>query len=142
MNNEKPYTFNAHTADISMTVTAKSYAELFLQAACGLALQIFPEKVPFKNSIEKEINLHADTIEDLFVDWLNDILYLFYTEHMLFESAKIEFAASINLSAKCIFNNIAVEDRKYAKEIKAATYHNLKITHENYTYKTEVILDV
>lgn len=64
-------------------------------------------------------------MEELLVDWPNELLYLSSVKRLIFERFDI-----INFSGEEITAEIAggpLEDYRLSAEIKAATYYNLKI---------------
>lgn len=140
----EPFCFKDHTADIAMAVTGATIEELFTHAAEGLSTQLFsaPEKLTGYKTARKKIELAAPGREDLFIDWLNELIYLFYSEGFLFKSAEFADLQNTNLICRVEGYTIPRKDRVYAKEIKAATYHDLRIEERPGMFQVEVVLDI
>jgi len=87
---EKAFELFEHTADIGIRVRGKSQQDLFRNA--GLALfQISAEKLPGSNNEKHKIIItqKANDIEELFVNWLNELLSLSAAEGLVFEEIQI-----------------------------------------------------
>jgi len=76
----------------------------------------------------------------LFVNWLNEILSLSAVEGLIFEDYQIESIDEKHIEAIALGSPIS--EYKVNTEIKAATYHQLKVIKENNSWLAEVILDV
>lgn len=137
----KKYEVLEHTADIGIRVKSSSLEGLFRDA--GLALtDLSTEKqkiiIPEKHKIV--ITQKAANLEELFVNWLNELLSLSSAEGLIFEDIKINQATENFIDAIAIGS-----DRKNYKtniEIKAATYHQLEVQKINSHWQAEVIFDV
>ena len=72
-----------HTADIGLHVTAATLAQLFADAGRGVASLIIEnfETIELRQTVT--IDLEAEHVEGLFVDWLRELIYSFETEHVL-----------------------------------------------------------
>lgn len=137
----KNYEVLEHTADIGIRVKAKDLAGLFRHA--GLAIfQISSEKLPTKDKEQHKliINQKAESVEELFVNWLNELLSLSAVEALIFEDIEINKIDEKNIEAVAI--GCDLKNFKVNSEIKAATYHALKIEQTASGWQAEVIFDV
>ena len=125
-----------HTADWALKVWAPDLPTLLITAARGMYALSGIQTDP--NSIQaKSIQLESTDAEGLLVDFLSELLFLAELEHV----AAIEFETSVNdssLIAEIRTGNII----KIQKEIKAITYHNLKIIQKKDLFETVIIFDV
>ncbi|MFC2149514.1 archease [Candidatus Auribacterota bacterium] len=139
----KPYHFKDHTADIIMAVSGNSIEELFSNAAEGLAVAIFGEesKEKYRTDVLKT-ELEDPCREDLLVDWLNEIIFKFYAEDMLYKQACLSMCEEGKLAGDVSWYVIPKQEKSRAKEIKAATYHDLKIKMKACKYYVEILFDV
>ncbi|MCX5706249.1 MAG: archease [Candidatus Omnitrophica bacterium] len=138
---DKTYEILEHTADIAVRIKAQDLKELFKNA--GLAIfQISSRKQFAKNKshIDLSIKLKADDLEQLFINWLNELLSLSATHNLVFYNIKINKLGGNNLEAIAIGNDMG--NYKVYTEIKAATYHQLKIEETKEGWSAEVIFDV
>lgn len=133
-----------HTADIRLKIYGKTKEELFANGAKGMfSLITEPEKIT--PMTKKRIAVQAQTMEDLLVEWLKELLYIFNTKKLLFK----EFNAAITKKDVLLYvlNGYAKGEvykkskHQLKREIKAVTYHDVKIR-KNKLYTVEVIFDV
>lgn len=138
-----------HTADMGIKAYGKDLAELFTNAAYGMASLITDlEKVSPKDS--EDISLRAESREELLVSWLNEILFLFASKNMLFSKFEVSEIDERHLRAKISGEEFDTTRHQIETEFKAATYHRLKISKvrgDNSTlpegiFQAEVIFDI
>jgi len=137
----KDYEIFDHTADIGIRVKGKDLKELFKNA--GLALfQISTRKQFTKDKKHTTITVKqsADNLGDLFVNWLNELLSLSAANSVIFHDIKVKSINNNSLEAIAVGSSTA--NYKMNTEIKAATYHKLKIEEGREGWIAEVILDV
>ncbi|PIQ90197.1 MAG: hypothetical protein COV71_05750 [Candidatus Omnitrophica bacterium CG11_big_fil_rev_8_21_14_0_20_41_12] len=137
----KNYEVLEHTADIGIRVKSSSLEGLFRNA--GLAIKdISAEKqktlIPEKHKIV--ITQKADNREELFVNWLNELLSLSAAEALIFEDIKINQINEQFVDAIAVGSDI--RNYKTNIEIKAATYHQLKVQKTGSHWQAEVIFDI
>jgi len=131
-----------HPADIRLEVEANSLEELFLGAVEGMALILYSDFKNLQNNkkiIKQKINLSSLNQETLLIDFLNKILTLSDIEGAVFPVATIQKLTDNKIEAE--ITGYPVE--RFDKEIKAVTYHQLKIekTKEK-MLKTTILFDV
>lgn len=137
----KSYEIIEHTADIGIRVKGKDLKELFINA--GLAIfQISSRKQFTRNKTHTAISIKqkASNLEELFVNWLNELLSLSSAKGVIFHSIKIKKIENNLLEAVVVGSQIG--NYKVHTEIKAATYHELKVIQDASGWRAEVILDV
>ena len=137
----KHYEVIEHTADIGIRVKAKDLAGLFKTA--GLALfELSAQKLPTKDKQQHKISVgqKGADLEELFVNWLNELLSLSSAEGVIFEDLQIEKMENNEIDAVAIGSD--VKNYKVNTEIKAATYHELKVQNDKSGWTAEVIFDV
>ena len=137
------FEFIEHTADLGLRVKGKTSEDLFKNFATVL-LELLTDYQP-KEIINKKIILQAQSLAELLVDWLNELLSLLSADGFLPK----EYHLKINddkggkiLQAEVKGEEIAFENNELKREIKAATYHDLKIEENDKGYTAEVIFDV
>jgi SHS2 domain-containing protein len=130
-----------YTADIGLTIESGSIEELFRDAFYGL-LEIAAEKEKMGDVVEqKTVGIKAEDSEALLVDFLNEVIYLIYCSRWLPSSIE-ELEISDN-KLKAVISGYAYESPELIKtEVKAATYHGLKITKSGDKWKTKLLFDV
>jgi SHS2 domain-containing protein len=137
----KNYELIEHTADVGVRVTAASLKELFQNAACAM-FDIMAEEVNpgVKETKKIQIKQTAGDADELLVNWLNELLSLSATKSLIFSDFAIKKIDSNNL--KAVVSGGDIKNYKVNTEIKAATYHELKLEQSNSGWKAEVIFDV
>src|SRR3954465_13975237 len=82
------YRFIDHTADVAADLTGETLEELFLSAAQALT-DTMTELSGVGSSVTQSVTLESGTVEDLLVDWLNELLYRFEVRNMLVATASV-----------------------------------------------------
>jgi len=137
----KTYEIIEHTADIGIRVKGSDLKELFRNAAAAMFDIIAEKKEPeVKKQAEIKIEQKADDLEELFVNWLNELLSLSATEELIFSGFQINKVDKNTLQALAIGEDI--KNYKVNTEIKAATYHQLRLEQAKGGWQVEVIFDV
>ncbi|MBD3379542.1 MAG: protein archease [Candidatus Omnitrophica bacterium] len=136
--NMKRYKQIAHTADLGAEIYGRSLEELFANAAFAMFDMITADLE--KVELRKEVEIEAEGVdaEDLLVTWLNELLYRSSSDEIVFSRFDIRELGDKGLKA-------AVRGGRPAKintEIKAATYHDVKIERDGKGYKVTVVFDV
>lgn len=141
---KKPYVLIEHTADIRIRVKAKNQKELFIQAAKAMFDLIAEKKLSALSSqlSAKEVKIiqKAGNIEELLVNWLNELLSLSAVKELIFSGFKINKLDDNLIEAVATGRNF--KDYQINSEIKAATYHQLRVVKTASGYTAEVIFDV
>lgn len=131
-----------HTADIGIRVTGENLEELFIRAAEGLTDVMVASKPNLIPSIGVSFDLKADSREDLLIKWLQEILYIFDTRHLVLTHFFIDSLTETTLQggAKGLKYDRLRHELKC--QLKAITYHKLSLTKEADGWHAQVIFDV
>ncbi len=132
-----------HTADLGLRVFAPDLTDLFRTAAGGLFDVIVVNRQDVRIVETEPVRLSADSTEDLFVDWLNELIFRSETRHRLYAL----FDVAIDPSGCVLEGTIGGEPIDRARhvldhEVKAATRHGLSLRRENDGWVAEVIVDI
>jgi len=137
----KNYELLEHTADIGIRVKALTLAGLFRKAGLAVkSLSAEKQKTQYPQKHKIVIIQKADTLEELFVNWLNELLSKAAVEGLVFEDIRVKQVNEKFIEGLGIGSDI--RNYKINTEIKAATYHQLKVQKNGIVWKAEVILDV
>lgn len=138
----KPYELLEHTADIRIRVKAKSLSDLFRRSA--LAMFDIIADGPAK---DKQLKAHtlfvrqaANNAEELFINWLNELLSLSQAKGLIFNEFIIEKMDEKYIEARV--SGFGMSAYWVNVEIKAATYHQLSVKKVAQGWQAEVIFDV
>jgi len=141
----KPFELIEHTADAGIKAYGSTLTELFENAAKGMFSVIAGEGAnPQGPKVEKniEINKAAGELEDILVSWLSELLYIFNREKICFNSFQIIGLNNNSLKAVAGGINIDLYQNDLYTEIKAVTFHNLKIEEGVDGFSCTIIFDV
>ena len=130
-----------HTADIGIAAYGADIKEVFRNAALGL-FSLMAELDDIKEDVQREVKLSAEDEEVLLIEWLNELIYIFDVEHIIFKRFEIDELAGNQIRARCFGEEIKPGQHKVKREIKAATYHMLRISKSNGGYEVKVIFDI
>ena len=141
LHSKKTYQVIEHTADIGIRVKAKNLRQLFANAGLSV-FDIIAEKKPFPKASQEKINIQqrGNNIEELLINWLNELLFLSATREVIFTGFSIKKIDAGLVEA--VGTAVAGKNYRINTEIKAATYHKLKVTKTKFGWQAEVILDV
>ena len=141
----KPLEIIDHTADVGIKVWGPTLIELFENAARGMFRVIAGEKHNAQGSkIEKKIkiDIYREDFEELLVDWLSELLYIFNREKIYFYNFKMLKLNNNGIQAEASGVNIDFTQNDLYTEIKAVTFHNLKIEENVDGFSCAIIFDV
>jgi SHS2 domain-containing protein len=131
-----------HTADIGLRAYGIDLTQAFANAARGM-FSVITDIEKINEVIYRDVEVAAPDRESLLVEWLNELVFLFDTEMVLFRRFHIEELTEKKLTARCYGEKIDRSRHELKRGIKAATYHMLKIEQENnYHYRIQVLFDV
>ena len=139
MNEDRPqsgYEEVEHTADWSLRVWAPDFAGLLEQGARGMyhLLGIQQAQGP---QTSRKLELQAPDAETLMVDFLSELLYVAEEEGLAFRHFLLRVTET-RLEAE--LQGSPIESQ--TKEIKAVTYHRMKIQQGDEQLTTEIVFDV
>jgi SHS2 domain-containing protein len=130
-----------HTADIGVRVFGGDMAELLKNAALAL-MSLITVRESVRPAEEAAFEAEAETGEELLIKMLSEILYLHQARKMVFCEAEIELTDGYRLKAKLRGEKIDPDRHELQLDIKAATYHNLKIQKVGDRFMAEIIFDI
>ena len=129
-----------HTADVGIIAHGADIKAAFANAALAL-FNLIAELDDVEEAISRDLEVTAEDQESLLVEWLNELIYLFDVEHIIFKRFEIAQLTQTQLKAKGYGEIMDPSRHKLKTEVKAATYHMLKIEQEH-GYKAQVLFDI
>jgi SHS2 domain-containing protein len=130
-----------HTADLGLRVRAASLEDLFVEAGRGL-FSILVENIEAIGLDESvEIAISGTDTDYLLFDWLSELLFQFETQQQLFGSFKVTLTDQ-GLTAVCRGEKIDRARHHLSHEVKAVTYHGLRVVQAAVGWEAEVIVDI
>jgi len=138
---KKAFEIINHVADVGIVAYGSDAKELFSNAALALfSLITEPESIEEKLQLDLEVS--SEDMDSLLVEWLNELIYLFDVERVLFNRFDIRSLTRNELDATCYGEGIDSIKHKIKLGVKAATYHMLKLEQNRDGYKAQIILDI
>lgn len=136
---EKYRFFDEITSDVMFEAYGRDLKELFANAAeamftiiCKLDM-VEPEE-------ERKVEVRADSVEDLMINWLQALIAKVDIDEMFFSKFKITDIDDTHLTAFVYGEQIAPE--KGETLVKAVTYHQYKFEKTPDGYKVRVSFDI
>ena len=116
-----------HPSDIGIIAYGKTQKEIFENAAFGLfSLMANLDKVTPKQIIS--LKVAGGNIEELLVNWLNELVFLEDSKKMLFRKFTVKQLSDYALEAEVYGEKIDMKTHELFRPIKAATYNQLQIS--------------
>ena len=135
------YEIFEHTADLGLRVKAPDLNTLLVEAARGL-FSIIVEN-PDEVQPLQQINLHIEGRDRqyLLFDWLNEILFIFDSKHLLLSRFEVQVSET-GLDGVAWGEALDIDRHQLDHEVKAITYHELKVIEQQDGWLAEVIVDI
>jgi len=137
---EKEFEIVDHTADVGIRAYGASVNQAFANAAKAL-FSLITELDNVDEVLHRDIELVAPDQESLLVEWLNELIYLFDTENIIFKRFDITRLNSTRLKARGYGEKVDSSKHKLKIGVKAATYHMLKVDKTN-GCQVQVLFDI
>jgi SHS2 domain-containing protein len=130
-----------HTADLGLRVRASDLPTLFSDAARGLFSMIVPDSESVRPVEETSFAIEGTDSELLLFDWLNELLFTFETRRLLLTQFDVVLD-DCGLRATARGEVFDEERHQLDHEVKAITYHGLKLVESGREWLAEVIVDI
>jgi SHS2 domain-containing protein len=130
-----------HTADIGIRVRAGTLEELFADAARGLFSVMVENMAAVRTVEEVAFHVSGDDVEELFHDWLAELLYTFNARRIVLAEFDVRFELS-ELTATARGEPIDPSRHKIDVEVKAITWCGLKVQRQPDGWLAEVVVDI
>jgi SHS2 domain-containing protein len=123
--------FLEHTADLKIRATGKTLEETLSESAKAL-MEAIAGKSKVEPTHERTFTVVVREPEILVHDFLGRLIYLFSTEKMLFSEFHLTLKEAIGykLVVKARGEKYDGKRHKLLKEVKAVTYHDMKVAEE------------
>lgn len=135
------YEIIEHISDLGLRIYGNSFKELLENAGFALFEQMTDlSKVDTLDSIE--ILAGGETVEELFMSWLRELLYLFHVERYLLKEFEITVIEKGSVRARAKGEKMDMNRHVMDGEVKGVTYHRLEIKETSGRWEARLILDV
>ena len=135
------YEFFDHTADLGLRARAADFGALFAEMATALFAAIVDDLRSVRPELRVDVVVEGMDPAYLLFDWLRELLYRHDAEHMLFSRFEVEETAT-GVKGCAWGERIHSARHVLAHEVKAITYHGLRVEREGDGWVAEVIVDI
>jgi len=130
-----------HTADLGLRVRAPDLDRLFAEAAEAMFSVIVEDLGTVRPDEAVELHIDGEQHDDLLYDWLKELLYHFDAEHRLFSRFEVKLRPG-GLDGRAWGERLDRDRHELSHEVKAVTYHGLKVEPADGGWLAEVIVDI
>jgi len=135
------YEIFEHTADLGLRVRAPTLEALLIDAGRGLFAMVVENLSDVAPAVTRDFQIAGSDPTYLLFDWLNELLYVCDTERLAFSQFDVRLTAE-GLSAVARGEPFDPARHRLTHEIKAITYHELKVEETSEGWMAEVIVDI
>jgi SHS2 domain-containing protein len=140
MAGKKDFEILDHTADVGIIAYGADMKQAFANAARGL-FSLITELDDVEEVLHRDAELTATDEESLLVEWLNELIYQFDTEGLIFKRFDITRLDNTRLKARGYGEKVDKAKHRLKTGVKAATYHMLKVE-KNDGFRVQVLFDI
>jgi SHS2 domain-containing protein len=130
-----------HTADLGLRIRADTLDTLLCEAAQALFSIVVTDPATVRPLVRRDVALPADDRDLLLFDWLKQLLYWWDAEHLLFSKFEVH-TGDQGLTAVAWGEPLDRERHQLEHEVKAITYHGLRVEQTPDGWLAEVIVDI
>ncbi len=137
----KPYEVFEHTADVGLHAYGSTLSELFVHAAQGMESLMVPlEQIRVVTS--REITVEGHDPVSLLIAWLNELIFLFDTEYLLFRDITIDTITETRVIGRASGEQYDAQRHELSSAIKAVTWHEAAVNLTEQGYQARIIFDI
>jgi len=129
-----------HTADVGIIAYGADLKQAFANAARAL-FSLITELDDVEEVLHQDIKINASDVESLLVAWLNELVYRFDTEGVLFKRFDIIQLGDTHLKARGYGEKVDSSKHSLKTGVKGATYHMLKVDKTD-GFRVQVLFDI
>lgn len=130
-----------HTADIGLEVESADIEGIFVRSGLAIFDLMFGLDSISKRA-SRGFHIEGDDLRELLVAWLNELLYVYAVENMIFSDFCDVDLKEQSFKATGLGEKFDPDKHRIEMEIKAATYHGLVLEKINGLWRTKIIFDV
>ncbi len=130
-----------HTADLGLRIRAETIESLFEEAALALFSVIVEEPKTIRPKHSFSFKIEGTRKDELLLDWLGELLFMFSSRHIVLGRFEVDLSDS-GLRATAWGEDCDLHVHQIGEEVKAITYHGLKVEKSGDQWLGEVIVDL
>ena len=134
----KKYEILEHKADLKIGAFGKTKEELFRHCLEAMAETQSP-KLKIQRTVKREVKIKSLDLSALLVDFLSEVLYQTQVNKEVYYDVKFQNFTDTEIEAEIFGQKV----ERFGEDIKAVTYHNLKINQkEDRSWEATVLFDI
>ncbi|MHB1425588.1 MAG: archease [Gemmataceae bacterium] len=130
-----------HTADLGLRIRAADLNTLFAEAARALFATLVEDVEAVSPQQRLDLAIQGSDREYLLFDWLKELLYHFEVAHLLLARFSVQVGAD-GLQGSAWGEPFDPSRHELSHEVKAITYHGLRVEKMPDGWLAEVIVDI
>jgi SHS2 domain-containing protein len=130
-----------HTADIGIEVEAPDREGIFTRSALAMFDLMFGLE-SIGHAQKRRISVTGDGLDELLIAWLNDLIYVYSVDKIIFGGFSEADLGENRFSAVASGEHIVPGKHRADLEVKAATYHDLSVSRSDGGWIARIIFDV
>jgi len=132
-----PHSFEEHTGEVRVRLSAPSFEGLLVQAGQALA-ELLADEAPGELQEVERVELRDVDREALLVHWVDELIFLSETRKRIYSWFRVASASEREVVAEVRGWPAA----RVRTAVKAATFHGLEVVEGPGGFSAEVVLDV
>ena len=130
-----------HTSDIGILARGDNREEALIAASQALS-SILVDPLPFRAVEERYFKASGPDEPTQIINWLNEILFFFDTESMVFVDFAIESWTQDEITGRAKGERFNSDRHEFRTAVKAATYHQFESHEIHGAWEIKVFVDV
>ncbi len=130
-----------HTGDAGILLRAENLRQLFERAAWGM-FSVLTNVAEIRLVEEERIQVEASDLPALMLAWLSELNYRHVTEHRLFGKFEVSVISDQMVTAEVSGETINLDRHTIFTEIKAVTFHGLRLEKSDNGWEAQIIFDL
>lgn len=137
------FRFLEHISDVYIEAHGKILEEAFVQAANAI-FETMTDLKSIEPKEKRQIKIKSEDLNALLFDWIDQFLYFFDVEELIFSKFEIEIKKNENyeLSGECWGEKFDPQKHPARTEIKAPTYSLMEIIQESSGVTLRFVVDI
>lgn len=144
MSSHSRFEFFDVTADVGYRAYGKTLNEAFENAALAM-FDVMTDASKIKLETKKEVQIESEDSLALLYDWLSELIFLHDAENLIFSRFKVEITQKKEdqylLKGLVWGEAFNLQKHESREDVKAVTFHHMKIKEEFDGWMVQVILD-
>lgn len=130
-----------HTADLGLRIRAGDLKGLFAESGRAFFSLIVSNLDDVQPRQQVAVQIPRAELDYLLIDWLDELLFLFDSQRLVLSDFDVRVDQS---GIEAVVRGEKIDRRRHQldHEVKAITYHNLRVAQTAEGWEAEVIVDV